>query len=134
MAQFDPAAATAAYLARLPPEAHAAGPAAYTHGGHWLLLWGFLVSVLVAVLIVRSGVLVGLRRRLERRRSRPVLVSLVVGIVYLLVDSVLSLPWSVYAGPGGVRNRYGLTSQAFAGWPARRRSARRSARCCWDCS
>lgn len=114
MALFDPAAATAAYLAQLPPEAHAKATA-YTQGGHWLLLWGFLVSALVAFLIVRSGVLVGLRRRLERRKSRPVLVSLVVGVVYLLIDGVLSLPWSVYADWWRQKS-YGLTSQAFAGW------------------
>ncbi len=114
MALFDPAAATAAYLAQLPPEAHAKA-AAYTHGGHWLLPWGFLVSALVSFLIVRSGVLVGLRRKLERRKPRPVLVSLVVGVVYLLIDSVLSLPWSVYAG-WWRQKQYGLTSQAFAGW------------------
>ncbi|MDR7114553.1 M48 family metalloprotease [Caulobacter sp. BE254] len=115
MAQaFDPAAATAAYLATLPPAAHAKA-AAYTHGGHWLLLWGFLVTVLVSWLIVRSGVLPGLRRRLERRRARPLLASLVVGIVYLLIDGVLSLPWSAYSG-WWRQKQYGLTSQAFTGW------------------
>ena len=111
---FDPAAATAAYLAQLPPEAHAKATA-YTQGGHWLLLWGFLVSVLVSFLIVRGGVLVGLRRGLERRKPRPVLVSLVVGVVYLLIDGVLSLPWSAYAG-WWRQKQYGLTSQAFTGW------------------
>ncbi|CAN5186550.1 hypothetical protein BH10PSE3_BH10PSE3_00020 [soil metagenome] len=111
---FDPAAATAAYLAQLPPEAHAKATA-YTQGGHWLLLWGFLVSVLSAFLIARSGVLVGLRRKLERRKSRPLLVSLVVGVVYLLIDSVLSLPWSAYAN-WWRQKQYGLTSQAFTGW------------------
>ena len=115
MAQaFDPAAATAAYLATLPPAAHAKA-AAYTHGGHWLLLWGFLVAVLVSWLIVRSGVLPGLRRRLERRRARPLLASLVVGIVYLLIDGVLSLPWSAYSG-WWRQKQYSLTSQAFTGW------------------
>jgi STE24 endopeptidase len=115
MAQaFDPAAAAAAYLATLPPAAHAKA-AAYTHGGHWLLLWGFLVTVLVSWLIVRSGVLPGLRRRLERRRARPLLASLVVGVVYLLIDGVLSLPWSAYSG-WWRQKQYGLTSQAFTGW------------------
>jgi STE24 endopeptidase len=114
MALFDPAAATAAYLAQLPPEAHAKATA-YTQGGHWLLLWGFVVSALVSVLIVRWGVLAALRRRLERRKARPVLVSLVVGVVYLLVDSVLSLPWSIYAD-WWRQKAYGLTSQAFTGW------------------
>ena len=111
---FDPAAATAAYLAQLPPEAHAKATA-YTQGGHWLLLWGFLVSVLTAFLIVRSGVLVGLRRNLERRKPRPVLVSFVVGVVYLLVDWLLSLPWSVYSN-WWREKAYGMTSQAFIGW------------------
>ncbi|MBO9710190.1 MAG: M48 family metallopeptidase [Caulobacter sp.] len=111
---FDPAAATAAYLAQLPPEAHAKAQA-YTQGGHWLLLWGFLVTVLVSWLIVRSGVLVGLRRRLERRKPRPILVSFLVGVVYLLVDWLLSLPWSVYEN-WWREKQYGLTSQAFTGW------------------
>lgn len=115
MAQaFDPAAATAAYLAQLPPEAHAKATA-YTQGGHWLLLWGALISILVSWLILRSEVLAGLRRRLERRRSRPLLASLVVGIVYLLADWLLSLPWSVYADWWRQKS-YGLTSQAFLGW------------------
>ena len=114
LALFDPAAATAAYLAQLPPEAHAKATA-YTQGGHWLELWGFLVAVLVSFLIVRSGVLVGLRRRLERRKPRPVLVSFVVGVAYLLIDSVLNLPWSVYA-QWWRQKQYGLTSQAFTGW------------------
>ena len=39
MANFDPAAATAAYLATMPPEAHEKA-IAYTQGGHWLILWG----------------------------------------------------------------------------------------------
>ena len=111
---FDPAVATAAYLAQLPPEAHAKATA-YTQGGHWLLLWGFVVSVVVSFLIVRSGVLVGLRRTLERRKPRPVLVSLVVGVVYLLIDGLLSLPWAAYSGWWRQKS-YGLTSQAFTGW------------------
>ncbi|MFZ0266857.1 M48 family metallopeptidase [Caulobacter sp.] len=114
MALFDPVAATAAYLAQLPPEAHAKATA-YTQGGHWLLLWGFLVSVLVSFLIVRSGVLVGLRRSLERRKPRPVLVSFAVGVAYLLIDWLLSLPWSAYSNWWREKS-YGLTSQAFLGW------------------
>jgi STE24 endopeptidase len=114
LALFDPAAATAAYLAQLPPEAHAKATA-YTQGGHWLDLWGFLIAVLVSFLIVRSGVLVGFRRNLERRKPRPVVVSLAVGVAYLLIDSVLSLPWSAYSG-WWRQKQYGLTSQAFTGW------------------
>ena len=115
MAQsFDPAAATAAYLAQLPPEAHAKATA-YTQGGHWLMLWGLIVALVVATIIIRSGVLVTLRRRLERRRPRPVLVSFLVGFAYLLIDWLISLPWSAYSG-WWRQKQYGLTSQAFGGW------------------
>jgi STE24 endopeptidase len=115
MAQsFDPAAATAAYLAQLPPEAHAKATA-YTQGGHWLMLWGLIVALVVAVIIIRSGMLVTLRRRLERRRLRPVVVSFGVGFAYLLIDWLISLPWSAYSG-WWRQKQYGLTSQAFGGW------------------
>ncbi|WP_419317061.1 M48 family metallopeptidase [Caulobacter sp. ErkDOM-E] len=112
--QFDAAAATAAYLAQLSPAAHAKAQA-YTQGGHWLLLWGFLISVLTAWLIIRSGVLVRVRAGLERRRPRPIVASFGVGVVYLLVDWVLGLPWSVYSNWWREKS-YGMTSQAFTGW------------------
>jgi len=111
---FDPAAATAAYLATLSPAVHAKAQA-YTQGGHWLLLWGFLISVLVSFLIIKSGVLVRVRTGLERRKPRPVLASFVVGVIYILVDWTLSLPWSVYSN-WWREKQYGLTSQAFGGW------------------
>jgi STE24 endopeptidase len=111
---FDPAAATAAYLATLSPAVHAKAQA-YTQGGHWLLLWGFLISVLISFLILKSGVLVRVRTGLERRRPRPVLASFVVGVIYILVDWALSLPWSVYSN-WWREKQYGLTSQAFGGW------------------
>jgi STE24 endopeptidase len=111
---FDPAAATAAYLATLSPAVHAKAQA-YTQGGHWLLLWGFLISVLISFLIIKSGVLVRVRTGLERRKPRPVLASFVVGVIYILIDWALSLPWSVYSN-WWREKQYGLTSQAFGGW------------------
>jgi STE24 endopeptidase len=111
---FDPAAATAAYLATLSPAVHAKAQA-YTQGGHWLLLWGFLISVLISFLIIKSGVLVRVRTGLERRKPRPILASFVVGVIYILIDWALSLPWSVYSN-WWREKQYGLTSQAFGGW------------------
>lgn len=116
MAQFDPSAATAAYLAQVPPEAHAKAQA-YTQGGHWLLLWGFVVTVAVAWLILRSGVLARIRDRLERRRPRPVLVSLAAGLVFTLAAWALSLPWAAYA-EWGREKAYGLNNQSLGAWLA----------------
>lgn len=115
MAQgFDPAAATAAYLAQLPPEAHAKATA-YTQGGHWLLLWGALATALVAWLVLRSGILVRVRRGIEGHRRRPWFAVAAVIALYSLIETVLLLPWSVYAD-WWRETSYGLTSQFFGGW------------------
>jgi len=116
MAQFDPAAATAAYLAQLPPEAHVKAQH-YTQGGHWLLLWGFAASVLTAWLIIRSGVLTKVEQRIERKKGRPFLASFVVALVFAAISWTLELPWSVYSN-WWRQKQYGLTSQAFGGWLA----------------
>ena len=114
MAQFDPAAATQAYLAVLPPEAHAKATA-YTQGGHWVLLWSAVVAVVIAWLVLRSGVLVKLRTWIEAKKSRPWLAALVVLLVDGIVEGVLGLPWSVYEDWWREKG-YGLTSQPLAGW------------------
>lgn len=115
MAQgFDPAAATAAYLATLPPEAHAKAQA-YTQGGYWLLLWGTLVGVLVAWLILRSGVLTRVRDRLEAKKPRPWTAAFLVLLAYFLAEAVVGLPWTAYRS-WWRETQYGMTSQPFAGW------------------
>lgn len=111
---IDPAAETARWLATISPE-DMERAVAYTRGGHWLLLWGAVVGILVAWIIIRTGVLSGIRNRLERRRKRPKLVSLVVGVVWLLMDTVLMLPWAIYQG-WWRETQYGLTEQPLAGW------------------
>jgi STE24 endopeptidase len=104
---FDPNAATARYIDSL-------GPAAlqkahdYTVGKEWMLLWALLVSAVVTWLIVRSGILDPVERRIaERRRNLRVFV---IGIVYFIVSAVLSLPWAIYADWGREKS-YGRTSQ-----------------------
>lgn len=115
MAQaFDPAAATAEYLAGIPPEALARAQA-YTQGGHWLLLWGAVVGVATAWLVLRSGLLVRVRSAVERDRPRPVLAVAAVSAVWFVAAFVLSLPWSAYA-KWWRETRYGLTSQSFGAW------------------
>ena len=114
MASFDPAAETARYLATLSPEAHARATA-YTHGGHWLILWGTLVSLAVVFILLKSGVLARLRSRVEARRRRPWLAAFLVVLVAQAISAVLTLPWSIYTGWWREKS-YGLTSQPFVGW------------------
>jgi STE24 endopeptidase len=114
MTDFDPAAATTQWLATLSPQ-ETARAVAYTQGSHWLILWGFLVSALVAWVIVRTDLLVMIRSRMERRRRRPLAVSFVVALVYSVMSWVLTLPWSIYES-WWREKQYGLTSQALGGW------------------
>ena len=114
MTNFDPAAATAQWLATLSPQ-ETARAIAYTHGSHWLILWSFLVSALVAWIIVRTGLLVAVRSRIERRHRRPILTSFAVALVYSAMSWALTLPWAIYQG-WWREKQYGLTSQALGGW------------------
>lgn len=114
MAQFDPAAATAAYLAVLTPAQHAKAQA-YTQGGHWLLLWGAIVAVVASWLVLRSGVLVRVRDGIEKGSPKPVRVAFAVLIVDAILEFVLNLPWSAYAD-WWRETTYGLTSRSFGGW------------------
>ena len=104
---FDPNAATARYIDSL-------GPAAlqkahdYTVGKEWMLLWALVVSAVVTWLIVRSGVFDAIEQRIpERRRNLRVFV---IALVYSIISSILSLPWSIYADWWRERS-YGRTSQ-----------------------
>ncbi len=90
---FDPAAATAQYIDGLGAPALAKA-AAYTAGGHWLLLWGLLVTALVTWVFVRSGLLVKIEQRLQGRG--PFLRAFLVCACFLLLSSLLTLPWSLY--------------------------------------
>jgi STE24 endopeptidase len=114
MAQFDAAAATAAYLAVLTPAQHAKAQA-YTQGGHWLLLWGAIVAVLASWLVLRSGVLVRVRDGIEKGSPKPVRVAFAVLIVDAILEFILNLPWSAYAD-WWRETAYGLTSRSFGGW------------------
>ena len=104
---FNVDAATARFIDSL-------GPAAlqkahdYTVGKEWMLLWGLVVSAIVTWLIVRSGVLDGIEVKLQRRGLA--LKAFVVGAVYLVISSILTLPWTIYAGWWREKG-YGRTSQ-----------------------
>jgi STE24 endopeptidase len=106
---FDPNAATARYIDSL-------GPAAlqkahdYTVGGHWMLLWGLIVSAIVTWLIVRSGVLDRVEAKIPERRRN--LRAFVVSLVFLIVSALLSLPWAIYES-WWREKIYGRTSQPF---------------------
>lgn len=80
----------------------------YTTGNHWLILAGFVVSALVTWIIVRSGVLDRVASKLGKRTLA--LRTFVIAAVFLLVDTLISLPYSIYTG-WWRESQYGRTSQ-----------------------
>jgi STE24 endopeptidase len=104
---FNPEVATARYIDSLGAEALARA-ADYTAGNHWLLLWSLVVTAIVTWAIVHSGVLDRLQARLGRRR--PALVAFSVTALFLLLSSLLTVPWSLYSDWWRERS-YGLSSQ-----------------------
>lgn len=107
----DPAAQARALVDTLGPEALAKA-AAYTAGNHWLLLWGFLVTLLAAAILVRSRLLERLSARLA---GRPFLQAFLVAALGALLLSLLTLPWDIWAD-WARETRYGRTSQPLSDW------------------
>ncbi|WP_235091082.1 M48 family metallopeptidase [Sphingomonas lutea] len=103
-------AATASYIDGLGAEALAKA-AAYTAGNHWLLLWSLVVSAIVTWLIVRSGVLDRMQAKLERRNG--FLRTFLIPAVFLLISSLLSLPFAIYTD-WWREKEYGRSSQPLA--------------------
>jgi len=111
---FDPQAATAAYLAKVPADVRARSDA-YFEGGYWLLLWDFLYGLGVAALLLGTGLSARLRDFTQRlTRFRPVQTFLYAAVYFLLL-TVLTLPLTLYES--FFRERaYGLLNQSFGAW------------------
>ena len=103
---FDVEAATAAYVDAMGPE-RLARAEAFTTGGHWILLWSLLVSILAAYLVARSGLL---GRSFVRNPDRLNRTAAVSGLVTFLLTAVLTLPWDLYTGWFRM-HAYGRSSQ-----------------------
>ncbi len=107
---LDVAAETARYIDGLGAD-RLARAAAYTHGGHWLLLWDAVVTVVAAWLIVRSRVLHRVARVVGVQR--PNRMAFATTATFLLAINVLTLPWTVY-GQWWRERLYDRTSQPLA--------------------
>lgn len=91
---FDAEAATQAYIDSLGPEALERA-AAYTTGNHWIMLGGLVVGAITAWLIIRLGWLSAIERIFGERSNIGVFV---IGLVYMLVSTIITLPWTIYSG------------------------------------
>lgn len=111
---IDPDAATAAYLATVPPAVRERSHR-YTDGGYWLELWGALLSAAILLFLLHGGWSRRIRDWAERRSRRDTIRSYLYYVVFTLIVSVLSFPLTLYAG--FIREHaYALSTQSFGGW------------------
>jgi len=108
--EFDPQLATQELINGLGEQALAKA-AAYTSGNHWLMAGSLMVSLVVAWLLIRSQLLVRLNDRLAQRGF--FIRSFAVCAAFLVLSSIMELPWSVYAN-WWRETQYGRTSQPLA--------------------
>jgi STE24 endopeptidase len=111
---FDVDAATQAYMAMMQGAARARSDA-YFEGGYWLLLWGALLSLAVNLALLHFGWSArwsGWAKRVGKGPARRVMLY---GLVYLLVTSLIMLPWSLYTGYFR-EHQYGLSNLSLGGW------------------
>ncbi|MFZ4380527.1 MAG: M48 family metalloprotease [Sandarakinorhabdus sp.] len=110
---FDAELATQAYMATLSGAARAKSDA-YFEGGYWLILWDFLVTVVANLIVLRLGWAARLSRW-ARGKAKPAVAALLFAVPYLLLITVLTLPFSTYTD--FVREHdYGLSNQDFGAW------------------
>jgi STE24 endopeptidase len=90
---LTPAQEAARYIDSLGPEALAKAEA-YTMGNHWLLFLGAGVSILIAWLIVRLGLLDRVAERLSKRGWA--FRTFAISAAFVAMTDLIGLPWVVY--------------------------------------
>jgi STE24 endopeptidase len=111
---FDADAATQAYLDMMPPAAIARSNA-YFEGGYWLILWDFLVSSAIALLLLELRWSARIRNRAEKITRFKRMQTFLYWAQYLVVATILGFPWEYYENY--VReHQYGMATQTFGPW------------------
>jgi Zn-dependent protease with chaperone function len=111
---FDPAAATQAWLDSVPRNQREKSDA-YFEGGYWLILWNFLMTAAISVLLLASRFSARLRDFSERVTKVKNFQIACYAIPYLLFVYALSFPLNLYENFFR-EHQYGLATQSFVPW------------------
>ena len=114
VAAFDADAATAAYMGSMSQQAVERSNA-YFEGGNWLILWDVVVSVLCYWLLLRTRFSVRMRDWAERITRFRWLQTALYSVQYLLVSTLILLPWTAYEGYFR-EHQYGMSNQDIWAW------------------
>jgi len=107
-------AATQAYLDTLSPEALAKS-VAYTQGGYWVEAGGLLVTLITTIIMLKFGWFSKLDKMIQAKKPKPWTAAFVIVFVYMIIMSVMSLPWVIFA-QWYRETQFGLTSQPLSGF------------------
>ena len=113
-AAFDPAAATREWLDSIPADQKAKSDA-YFEGGYWLILWNFLVTALIALLLLATRTSARIRDFAERTTRSKAMQVIIYAIPYIILTAVLSFPLTVYEHYFR-EHQYGMATQTFGPW------------------
>ncbi|WP_159015631.1 M48 family metallopeptidase [Cognatiluteimonas profundi] len=113
-ASFDVEANTARYMAQLSPQQRANSDA-YFEGGYWLTLWDLLWVLGVAWLLLGTRLSTRMRDLAERMTRMRWLQTAIYAVQYILVTTLLTLPWSIYRDYLR-EHAYGLSTQNPGQW------------------
>jgi STE24 endopeptidase len=110
----NPEAATRAWLDTMPANEKALSDA-YFEGTYWLILWNFVVTVGIALLLLTTKLSARLRDLAAALTSfRPVQAG-IYAIGFAIITWALDLPLNCYEG--FVReHQYGMSNQTFGAW------------------
>jgi STE24 endopeptidase len=113
-APFDVDAATRAYIDTLQGEARARSDA-YFEGGYWLLLWGTVVTLVSAWLMLRFGWSSAWSRWAARRTKRAWLQPAFYALPFTLISTLIVFPWTAYQN-WFREKQYGLMNLGLGAW------------------
>src|SRR5260370_8781555 len=101
-------------MAQLSPAARARSDA-YFEGGYWLILWDCPIGLAGAWLFLGTRFSARLRDRIERITRFEWLQTAIYAALYILITSLLLLPWNVYENYLR-EHKYGLSNQTMGQW------------------
>ena len=111
---FDPAAATQAWLDTVPADKRQKSDA-YFEGGYWLILWNFLVSGAILLILLATGLSKRWRDRAEKLTRFRWLQVVLYCIPFTIVTLILGFPMELYQNFFR-EHAYTLSTQSFGSW------------------
>jgi STE24 endopeptidase len=111
---FDPAAATQAWLDTVPADKRQKSDA-YFEGGYWLILWNFLLSGAILLILLATGLSRRWRDLAEKLTRFRWLQVVLYSLPFTLVPLILGFPMELYQNFFR-EHAYNLSTQSFGSW------------------